>query len=47
MMSLFDDIDPLDGAPEPSLLAAVAVLIAGAFFLAALVAVALFVIRRL
>lgn len=48
MMSLFDGSDPFDCAPEPPLLlAAAATLIAGAFFLAALVSVAVFIVRRL
>lgn len=48
MMALFDGFDPFDTSPqgdEPSLLAAVGSLIAGAFVLAALVAVAVYVVR--
>lgn len=48
MMAMFDGLDPFDCEPEPPpLLAAAASLIAGAFFLAAIVAVAVFVFRRL
>lgn len=49
-MALFDGFEPFDVTPPddgPSLLAAVGSLIAGAFVLAALVAVAVYVVRVL
>lgn len=48
MMALFDGFDPFECSPAddgPSLLAAVGSLLAGAFVLAALVAVAVYVVR--
>lgn len=47
-MSMFEGADPFDCEPDPPpFLAAVSALLASAFFLAALVSVAVFVIRRL